>query len=478
MLVHRLTQWATSNPVKLFVIGTTVFGFFAVIVIPPFQPPDEGSHLVRAYELSELKISQPYHVGTTNYLGNYLPKSIRDTYEITKLYRHAHTPDVPQAKKYSYHQTIRAFHIPLDKSRTEFTETGTSPQYIPTSYIPQAILIRLLSIVHAPVIIMLYSLRLLCLSIWIVFGIISIRLLKNKSAKLPLASILLLPMFITQASIPGTDALLTGATLLFLVIVFNAYTGKQVISGRRYLLLTLLLLIMTFAKPVYVVFGILLLGIAARRRGWAAFLLKVAPAVGAASLYVGWSLLTRHHGAPAYITSIDSVHANPAAQIHYLIPNLFRFIEPLVNTVFLSWGDGIYASLIGVFGQLDTPLPLLFVLIGFLLIMTAMLTKSDTDTADDGLSSVQKYLLALVAIVYGGAIYLSMYVISTPPTVPIIIGVQGRYFLPTVVLLALFVPKIIRVRQKLLVNIYCLVPTILLTIASLVILLRYYAQYP
>lgn len=465
-----------SSPVRTFIYVTAIFGTAFAILIPPFQSPDEFTHFTRAYEVSNLKKSHRYSQQGKDLAGSYLPKSIKATYDKTRLYRYMNYPDVPQAKKYFLNQTKTSLKISLEKNNTIFYDTAASPAYVPFLYVPQAIGIKLLETAGAPVLIMLYATRFICLAIWILLGAYALNRIKTKNYRLALSGLLMLPMLISQAAVPGTDALLTGVTLLFFVEIYRLYRNGRSLNLKYYTYLTGLLLVMVAAKPVYLAFGALLLPLnLLRNRVGNTLAVSVGPAL-VGILYVAWAVLTKYPGGHIYVNSIDAAHAVPEAQLHYLIPNILNFVGPLFNTLFLGWGDPAIVSLGGVFGRLDTPLPMVFILLSFLLMFFAVFvgTKERTSTV----SKRKLFLVLAVSALYVVGVLLSMYIISTPPQAKIITGVQGRYFLPIVLLFAIYTPKALVANAKTLNRFYCVVPVLLLAMSILVVWLRYYTFYP
>lgn len=470
-------KWFFRNPISRFAWLSAFFGLAFILFIPPFQGPDEFTHFSRSYEVGSFLIAHRQHGKKVDLEGSFLPKSLMLTYDKTRLYKTPHYPDVPQAQKYFLNQTRDALHIPLNKGDKQFYDTGASPAYVPLLYVPQAIVIKVLEVMGAPIIVMLYLTRLACLALWIGLGVLALKKLKTDRLKLGISSLLLLPMFISQATVPGTDALLTGVTLLYFIKIYNSLHGKIILTTKQYFWLIILLFVMVMAKPVYLVFGLLMLLQKTKYKTPVGLIYKSLGTMSVAVVYAVWSYVTRYRGGPVYINSIDAAHAAPGTQLHYLIPNVFNFIEPLSNTLFLGWGDSTLVSLIGTFGLLDTPLPLLFVILGYTLILITVFA-TDEENVTHSKRQLASWAAFLLAIVYIGGVLFSMYVISTPPRTAVITGVQGRYFLPVLLLLAVYLPKPLLVNKRTLTIICAALPLILLTASIVVVWLRYYLLYP
>jgi uncharacterized membrane protein len=472
----------TDHPVLFFSTFSIFFGLLFVFLTPPFQNPDEFIHFARSYEVSELKTSQLHYNGKVYIKGSEMPKSILQTNITTRLYKLARYPDVPPAHKYSWHQTIKALKTPLAKSQVQFLDTADRPQYLQLLYIPQALVIKVLSLFNTPVIAMLYATRIACLLVWVGMGSLAISILRLNQFKLGLAAVLLIPMFITTAAIPGIDAILTGLTVLYLVLIANAVVEKEKLNNKNLAVLALILSAMTLAKPVYVVFGLLVYALKVKASGVKGFLYRSTLLVVPALIYLVWVSITKDTRGPIFVDSISIAHADPSTQAAYLIPNILNFVQPFVNTLLLGWGDNIFVSTIGEFGKLDTPLPLLFVGLGYLLVFLAVFVGKDnkkTQKITSGTKLPIKLLIGGALLSYIVGVYLSMYIFSTPPHEKIITGIQGRYLLPLFPLLVLFVNKdLVTMRAKIYENLMIFLPLILLVASVVVVFLRYYVYYP
>jgi uncharacterized membrane protein len=479
---NKLVLNLSSRPIRFFVITSFIFGLIFIFLTPPFQNPDEFVHFTRSYEVSELKLAHKYRQKNVFIKGSELPESILNTSKKTRLYITKGYPDVPQAKKYTWGETESAFNIPLNKSDTRIYDTGAFPAYVPLVYLPQAIVIKICSIINLPAIFMLYATRFVGLIVWISLAALSLHILRPVKRKLALAAILLLPMFIFQATSPGVDGLLTGLTILFFAFISKAIFEKEKLSNYTLAILTLILTFMTMAKPVYVVFGLLALIVHTKWRGIRSLIYRSLIVLIPFALYIVWSMLTKESGA-IYVQAVAISKADPSTQAAYLIPNVFNFVEPLFNTLILGWGDGVGWSMIGTFGKLDTPLPLLFIVLGYILAFVAIFmgTEEQQDAHDrkNFYTNRLALLTILILIIYTVGVYLSMYIFSTPPHTKVITGIQGRYLLPILPLLVLFITKnLATMRVAVYKSIMLFTPLIILVASVVVIFLRYYVFYP
>ena len=61
----------------MFLYFALVFGLSLLVIVPPFQAPDEQHHFFRAYQVSEgIMVGEHFRV-------EYLPKSLKYVWEVT-----------------------------------------------------------------------------------------------------------------------------------------------------------------------------------------------------------------------------------------------------------------------------------------------------------------------------------------------------------------------------------------------------------
>src|SRR5258706_11584602 len=131
---EELLERLDPRPIYAWLGGISLF--LLVILVPPFQAPDEPQHFFRSYQLSTLEVSGRVQDGA---LGSDLPASLPDL-----VYRFMGTNAVHMDYRprpiHRLSDTFEEFKRPLDSGRTIFVNYSTV-NYPPTSYIPQALAI-------------------------------------------------------------------------------------------------------------------------------------------------------------------------------------------------------------------------------------------------------------------------------------------------------------------------------------------------
>ena len=449
------------RPEGFFVVVTAVFGVLFALLIPPFQTPDEDLHLYRAYEVAELKVPQTIQDGRT---GSYLPASIAKTRDFVNAGNGQNR--FLGNQKYDIRTTKGALlDIPLNRSDTTFYNTSSSPAYFPLMYAPQAIVVAIANLFQSPVIVTLYLVRLAILSIWIFAGYVAIRLMKWR--QWTLAGVCVLPFALAQSVSPGLDVLTHGAALLYLVLIARVVTGSLALKKSTIALLVSLSVLMIFGKSTMAVFFLLLLLVPRRYLRYKyPLLIKLGMIAIPVVAYFIWLFVSRGWEVPGDTSQMQSFLGNP-----------LDFLLVLANSLFLTSPSGLvlHQSLIGNFGWLDTPVSPFVIASGYVLVGVVLLANYEKMKPIFSDRIRNAYFGA--AAVYCLGVFLAMYLYVTPVDSLVVVGVQGRYFFPLVIIavIALCRPPLVA-KKRTYVRLITYGTAALLFASVATIILRYYVS--
>lgn len=462
-LVHLL-----EKPEYFFVMVAAIFGGLFILLVPPFQTPDENVHFYRAYEVSELGANKSVKDGA---VGSLLPASIAKTEGSVNA-----LPDVTTHiqfnpyNKYSLSYTKNAlFNIPLNQQEKLFYRTETYPMIV---YLPQASAIGIGKLFNAPVIMLLYMARLANLIIWIVICFFCIKYFPWK--KWAVVGVCLLPVVVAQTISPGLDVLAISSTLAFMTIIFYAMSNKRGSLGAKQIaLLGLAAVVMVFMKSTLAVFLPLVFLLKNDRLSVKyKKLVKIAIVILPIILFASWTIFS------------TSNNPNPvpasSQQVSTFLHNPFHYVHLLLNTGFFVTisGNAVVQSLVGNFGWLDTPLSPFITFLAVCYMAFLLFVNDPRDKSKREFSKKSRILMTLSAAALVLATFLAMYVYSTLPTDNHIKGVQGRYLVPFLLLL---VPILMNIQIFSSKSIYTKVVKIgsvaLLVLSLLTIFARYYYNF-
>jgi uncharacterized membrane protein len=465
-LVVGLRQFISQlTPLKFFIITASVFGLVFLFLTPPFQTPDEGIHFYRTYQLSQFNfIVDPIKGGG---YGGVLPSSLGKTEMLTTT-----KPSITfyANLKYNGHKTLKALKIQLNPKQTSTYNFGATGGYSPVAYIPQVAGMLIGRLLGLQPIILMYLARFGNLCAWILLICLSIKLMPRK--KWAVAFFGLLPTALFQATSESVDVMAIGVAAALFAYIMYLLDKKKILSYKQILILLMMGIALVLTKEIMFVFLALLFLIPwrlldSKRRS---FLIKAALIIIPFILFAIWTDITSH------IVTASSLGngVDPAGQIKFLLRSPYSFINVLWNTYFFTWGDSIIRSLIGTFGWGDTPLAEWIVMVGYLGLLFTYIV-STTGKFKAWLDKKQKLILALVIVGYWLAANAALYVYYSPVGFKIIYGMQGRYFLPIVLLLLpLFFGKWLRSSRYLYRSVAIYVPTFLLIASVITIYTRFF----
>lgn len=415
------------RPEWFFVTVGIVFGMTFLLLTPPFQTPDEPVHFFRAYQVSEGNLLVDSLQGMN---GGKLPTSLAETVEETTT---APVVSFHDEAKYDIHKTYKALSILPNDNHTKAYRLSATALYPPIVYIPQAFAIFVTRLLGWSPVLMVYAGRLANLVTWLLLAGLSIKILPRK--KWVLVFVGLLPMSIFQAVSLSADVFTVGLTILFISYVLHLRESPQPVSRRKLVLLLLIGTLMAIAKPVMFVFLPLVFLLPDRVLGGKLSLYKKLT-IGLLPflVFVVWYLIA----SPGSKTTSPANGSDAVAQLRFIMKSPQSLINVLWNTFFFTWGDSITGSVIGIFGWMDTPLAEWIIVVGYVTLAFIMFAiPNDQDT--NWLTSRQKVIVALVMVAYWAAVSTALYMFYTPVGFKIVVGLQGRYFLPLLLPLALIV---------------------------------------
>jgi uncharacterized membrane protein len=242
------------------------------------------------------------------------------------------------------------------------------------------------------------------------------------------------------ASMSG-DALTNSVAFLFLSLILKtALTVNYNINGKTFWLFTVLAVLLALLKNAYVPITLLWFIIPksafAGRRDYfiksGLFFGLIFIVYSANAFYLNNMLNTLDY--ENLTGNIIGMHVvNPHKQLHYVMENPFRFLKIAINS-YIESREFILNSYSGTFGWLQHKLPWTIIYLVVAVQLFLALTNSNPEFS---ISFRKKMIIALAFISTMGAFSLLMYVQFNSVGNPVIINLQGRYFIPAVPLLLL-----------------------------------------
>lgn len=470
------------SPVKFFVYCALIFGMILLVLIPPFQSPDEDSHFKRAYVVSYGKF---YPTSQEGKVGFNLPNKMVD-YINNKL-----TFIGDRDRKYSYNELVCDDRIPVDYSDSSFqnfSTVGTTP----IVYVAPAIGIafsrcvsHVIGLKNISIVNMLYFARFFSLIFYII--LVGFAIKTTPILKKTFCLIGLIPMSLSLAAAISYDSVLIGVTLLSTALIFKLIFDDNVkrVTYKHVIAFGIIGFILLSVKTVYITALLPLLFIPKEKFGDK----PVKNIFKYFGIFIGIVLaIYVLNKIPALFLKEKANDDSIAAmqQLQMIIQHPIYYIKIWLNTMF-SGRNYYYTGMFGIFGLSDTFM-VTAVTVMYSIVFT-FIVLSDVSLEEKKFNWKYKIvaILGIIASIFG--IFLAMYLFWTSIMegygigADSITGVQGRYFLPLIpVAITLLSNKVLAKSEKIkmflgkvLENSY-VVSSIMLTISCITILLRFWCN--
>ena len=413
ILIHnKLTKWKIEST---FLLISIILGIGYMIVFPVAGTPDELAHFYRAYEVSSFHVTSEYK---DSYGGRELPASLIKIFEDQDIFN------------IKYKDELGALRIKLNKNEKTFIEFSSSALYSPICYLPQSIGIGIGRILNLPPTIIFYLGRItnfICFIIMMYFAIKYIPI--RKTTTLVLAT---LPI-VFQAAISLSPDALTIATAFSLVsfTLYMKYEKKKLLDQKDYVIMILLSILMSMLKIVYIpiCFVLLLIPKEKFKSTKDKYMKLTLLFIFIIILNLGWL---------AY-SSRFLIETNPGVnskeQIQFILTSPIAYCKVLFNTISNYYHLYLITGLGGSLGWLRIVLNEFYVFLYFMMIVFMTITEQSSKK----LKQIEKCWIGILIIGVILLIFTSLYVQWNPVMQEMILGVQGRYFIPIALLAVLLV---------------------------------------
>ena len=387
LAVLGLKIWSKIELHKFAFVFIVAVGILSLAIQPILNIPDETVHFARAESVSR---------------GDIIADFNKKEYETIQ-------------SALDLENNVKRTYVASSIKGQEIDYTIIEKDYIAESnivllYFPQALGILLAKILQLDVIWMLWFARLgnlLCYALGIRFAV--------KIApkwKMPLFFVAVLPMSVQQAASCSPDAMINASAFLLIFGILSVIVTVFKVTNIFLAGLILLIPLKKFASKKKAILGKCMIVI-------------VAVLVG--GLYYWYTTLFPAN--PAHIAYFETVNANSADQIQYIVSNLVKWFRGFGAALFNNFE--YYMSMLGTFGWVEYNSYLIPT------ITTFLFAKICTQESGIYIKGINKFLVFLMVMGIYAASCLAMYISWSPVGGNDILGVQGRYFIPMVALMTL-----------------------------------------
>ena len=436
------------RPERFFAVSCLLLGLLYMAVLPPLSAPDEVSHYISAYQLSnrflgkEVTDSQGrVYIRAQDAWAEDLEDVLAD--DGSGVIREGDTVIVGQTVEQDTYELIRQRGLGgQDAGRQSGNQTGGNqpdgnqpvPSYqpavrtTPLAYIPQALGISMGRLLGLGTLGLMFLGRIFNLLFYCAVGFLAVR--RIPFGKEVLCGVGLLPMSLHLAASMSYDVMILALSGYFLAVCLDLAYRAERVRGRDVAVLAAILAVMGPCKMVYGVIAGWCLLIPVKKFGgrgkWALSAAAVLGAFGAAMALVNLQTVALYTGIQdRYITWAQE----PGYSFAQLIHSPLKVLRLCYNTL-TGYGEQLYSGMIGrMMGNMDPVLNVPYVVI---LGLTALLAVLALRKPGEPLfiRKGQKLWIWFLALLCLGALMFSMLLAWTPLSATMIQGVQGRYLLP------------------------------------------------
>ena len=423
---------------SLFVMAAAGFGILYLFVLPPLSAPDEVSHYISAYKLSNQMLGK---TATEEHGLVYIREEdqwIEDIYGELSVDGASVEDGSVQPDVLGQTLTEETYRLIHEKGWLGGEADGNSNENVisnqwtvrttPLAYVPQALGMTLVRLFGAGSISLLFMGRLMNLAFYVAVTYLAMKRLPF--GKEVLFGVALLPMTLHLTGSMSYDTVILGLTFYFTAVCLDLAYEKEQVRVRDSLTLAAVIFVLGPCKMVYAaVMGLCLLIPVRKFGGWKRYLTAAAVVLAA---FVVSMVLVNSQTIVTYATETET-YVSWAEEAGYsfaqLLGNPKLVLRLFYNT--LVWlAEHYHMTMIGAWlGNVDVVLEVPYLTVCWFTISLLLLTLRNPGEMIQ-IRGGQRIWVWVTCFGCAAAILFSMLLAWTPVSSRIITGVQGRYFLP------------------------------------------------
>lgn len=403
IIAYLLNKRAILKMVRPILLCLLAISF--LVICPNGNEPDSLNHFLRAYEISQGKLVAKSD-DMTKVGGDYLPSNLEMFNKKDAL---------------------------LDKDNEVWYSFSNTAIYSPISYIPQSVGIKLASFFTNSPYILMYAGRITNMLLCLALCILAIYLIPFKDESI--FYLAALPISLQEFVSLSPDGLTIALSLLF--VSYILYLRQKIkITKKDMSILLILAIVLSLLKIVYIglLFLIFLLPNNKFENNRQSYLFKTLIIIIPLILNLVW--ITSSFGMVHEANQGDSA----SEQIKYILANPFNYLAIMFRTIFKKGYWMAYTMFGGLMGSLNINTTFLVPLLSGILFIIELFSSS----LKSYFSKKDLIIILITILLVIGLIFTSLYVQWTPLAKETVDGLQGRYFIPILLLMILIINSLMR----------------------------------
>ena len=406
---------------KMFLTFAFPIGIMYIVFMLPTYTPDAGAHIWKAYEVSNGILLTPKENGGQTTVPETLSK-----YRETVL------------TKYSVLESAMQTEGACDY--TKVTQENTPAKtYSFIYYIGYALAFAISRVMSLNMFIALFLARMLNFIIVLAIGYYAIKIIPF--GKLLLAVYMLIPMMMQQTTAITVDSLMNAFIILFIAHTLKLAFKKEKLELKEKIVFLILAIFIGVSKLTYIpMIGIGL--ILAKRRKELSIKEKVILGILAMIICLASAFILNRLtvGYPTNLSAekyLNETGVNQSEQIHGIITNPIEFLKMLYNNFKVNGEYYLYSWIGQYMGWLSITFPLPYIYLYIALLFVAIFVEKNVEVLTKWEKLWGIFLAFLMCLLVVTGMYIEYSAVGANTTA----GVQGRYFLPIIILALLCICK-------------------------------------
>jgi len=425
----------SPHAVTTFIAASVFFGSLVIVATPPLRGPDETAHFLRAYgvamgdivpSLRDAQGRKGVLLSARLYAGFQYFEGVRIKEKDTAWPGYG-----PEFQTYFSRSAVPAA---LGTGPT-FVAYAGSEGYSPVAYVAHIVAAFAARALDLDFLATFYLMRFAGLAA--MTALIGFAISLVPQIAWPLAALAMLPAALYGRSVINADGSALAAAMVVSALWLRGMLFPRMHSlGRQ----SFWMMLNALTKPPNLAFVLLELTSNQPRRWWHRLAVCALPATAVALL---WSFLSETDTAAwrmVEITGQEPAAFDPVFKIRHLLDHPLYFPSAVVRALEQKDLGELWLQTVGVLGLFDTVLPRWVYPTLTVLVFGTFVTSLQTTHATRRSVAIAA---ATTGLAYILGVYFICYLVFTPHDVGSVWGVQGRYFVPLLPLLAIFVAALI-----------------------------------
>ena len=399
---------------KMFLNLSIFLGIMYMFIIIPGQVPDEQVHMMKAYEVSK---------------GIFITKIQEDGSSHTTIPREMLEYNHNILDKYS---KLNDMQLLKTNYEDEAQEVSSAQGYSSVLYLIPALGLFIGRNIGVNLITSIYLGKTLNLILFIVMGYYSIK--KIPFGKIAMAIYLLMPMMLHQAGSFSSDVFINSITLYFTAYLLNLLCKKEKITNKELIIYCVLSVLVALAKIVYVpLVGIGLLLILKKNTSRKKVIVFITASIILAVVFALGEYIhaTHYTSLPLAMAEYNQkMNVNSSLQIEHILDNPIFTIKTFAKDLIVNGEMYIKAAVGQDLGWLNIKIPPICILAYIILLLYSIIIENNQTE----IKTLDKIWIEMICLGIVVLVQMAMYTSFTPIGANFIGGVQGRYFIPILLL--------------------------------------------